>query len=101
MDGVYALFNEDVYIGAAAAQLEGSDLYFVAILENGDEVRGRASDTGSHYTASLEDASIQRRNRVSAIRGVAMPQGYGVVDCIGDDNVQSPVTFSAYQLPPA
>ncbi len=100
LNGVYALFFDDTFVGSAMARLDGSDLYVVALLDNGDEVRGRAVEEGNHFTATPENLAVQNRGRISAARGVAMPQGGGVVDCIGGETSRNPVTFSAYQMPP-
>lgn len=99
LDGIYGLFQGDTYVGAALARLDGSDLYFVALLENGGEARGRGVAEGNHYTATAEHSAIQERRGIVPVRGVAMPQGGGVVDCIGDDNVRIPVSLTAYRMP--
>lgn len=95
--GTYALFTGDEFVGSASVAQDGDDIFFVALLENGNEVRGRAEPQGNFYASSPE-TTIRVRSRVMTARGVAMPQGGGVTDCIGDFN-NNQVNFIAYHLP--
>lgn len=101
LDGTYALFMGETYIGSAQALADGDAVYVVALLDNGSEVRGIAIAQGNHYAATPDFLAMERRGRMIAARGVAMPQGGGVFDCIGDDDYGRQIKLSAYQLPAA
>jgi len=94
----YALFSQDVYVGSARVLQSGQLIYFVALLENGDEVRGKAEAQGNYYASIAGAAALMNRGRIGAVRGVAMPKGGGVAECIGDFN-NNRTEFVAYQLP--
>jgi hypothetical protein len=98
LDGAYAIFVGDDYLGAGYAQFDGTELYFVALLDSGEEIRGRAEPRGNYYAAMPENAAFRRGSRLGEVRGVAMPQGNGVVECIGDYGNEQ-LSFIAYRLP--
>ena len=98
LDGTYALFVDDVFAGSAQVSVYEDIIYFVAVLDSGDEVRGIAGAQGNYYASLPESAAVRDRGRIGEVRGVAMPRGNGVLECIGDANNEQ-VNFVAYQLP--
>lgn len=102
LGGVYALFANDEFAGSANVVVQEDDLYFVALLESGEEVRGRAVPQGNYYAAQPEFAGYRNRRGIGGGQGVAMPQGNGYVECIVDiDRSDGPVSFIAIQMPDA
>ena len=85
LDGMYVLFSEDVYVGAANVQTDDEGLYFAALLDSGEQLRGRANLQGNYYLLVPNSGAIQLRNRMNPIQGVASPVGNGTVECVGDD----------------
>lgn len=100
LEGVYALFSGDVYLGSASFRIEGDDAYFAARLEDGREVRGLARIEANNYIAVPEYSGIDGRRGVTPISGVAIPQGNGTVECMGDDG-RARANFIAYRMPDA
>ncbi len=98
LEGVYALFDGDTFLGTASFRIEGEDAYFAAMLENEREVRGIARLEANNYIALPEFSGIDHRGSVTPISGVAMPQEDGAVECMGDDG-QERSSFMAYRLP--
>lgn len=98
LEGIYALFDGEIFIGTASFRLEGEEAYFAAILEGDREVRGIARFEASNYIAIPEFSGIDYRGRVTSISGVAIPQDSGAVECMGDDG-QERANFLAYRLP--
>ena len=99
LDGVYVLFVDDLYVGAAKAFTEDDYLYFGAILQSGEEVRGRARDEGDFYLMVPEFGALKTRRHVFSVQGVASPQGSGIIECVGDDS-RSRYSCLAYKVEP-
>lgn len=97
IDGIYALFVGETFAGIANAHLDGTELHFVAILTDDVEVRGWALQQGNYFAAQPENAAVLRGRRAGEARGVAMPRGNGVVECIGDFNNEQ-MSFDAFRL---
>jgi len=101
MDGIYALFMDGEFLGSACVRTEEGYVYFAALLEDESEVRGIAREQANHFVSLPGSAGMNRsgrRGRVAEIKGVAMPQGNGVVECMGDNNAAR-ASFLAYRLP--
>ncbi len=98
LEGVYALFDGDTFLGTASFRIEGEDAYFAAMLENEREVRGIARLEANNYIALPDFSGIDHRGGVTPISGVAIPQEDGAVECMGDDG-QERSSFMAYRLP--
>ncbi|MBX3179413.1 MAG: hypothetical protein KF886_18815 [Candidatus Hydrogenedentes bacterium] len=97
IEGNYALFQDGAFVGTALVEVDGDGIYFVALLDNGSEVRGRGAVQGNYFAAPLEYTGVRRRGYTTEARGVAMPRGNGVVDCIGD-YLNSQISFVACQV---
>ena len=97
LDGLYALFVDDLFVGSANVSQEGDDVYFAALLHTGDEVRGHATLQGNYYILVPNSGGLKERNRFNAIQGVASPQGNGIVECVGD-NGRTRYSCLAYHL---
>ena len=98
LDGTYALFKDDEFAGAAIVAAQADQIYFLAVLESGDEVRGLASAQGSYYASLPASAAVRNRRGIGEVRGVAMPQSGGVLECIGDYG-NDQFDFVAYLIP--
>jgi hypothetical protein len=98
LEGVYALFDGDTFLGTASFRIEGEDAYFAAMLENEREVRGIARLEANNYIALPDFSGIDHRGGVTPISGVAIPQEDGAVECMGDDGRERS-SFMAYRLP--
>lgn len=100
LEGVYALFEGDTYLGAACFRLEGEDAYFAAKLEDeGSEVRGLARAESDNYIAVPDFTAVsRRRGQLQSFTGVAIPKGDGTVECMGDNGTVR-ISFMAYRMP--
>lgn len=98
LEGIYALFDGETFLGTASFRIEGEDAYFAAKLENDREVRGVARLEANNYIAIPDFSGIDHRGIVTRISGVAIPQENGAVECMGDDG-QERSNFMAYRLP--
>ncbi len=98
LEGIYALFDGETFLGTASFRIEGEDAYFAATLENNREVRGLARLEANNYIAIPDFSGIDYRGAITRISGVAIPQGNGAVECMGDDG-QRRSSFMAYRLP--
>jgi len=97
LDGIYVLFDEDVFVGSANVLEDGDKLVFAVVLESGDQVRGQATLQGNHYIMTPSFGGVNLRNRIIPIQGVASPRGLGVLECVGDDS-QFRYSCTAYRL---
>lgn len=97
LDGIYVLYAEDVFVGAANVFQDGEGLYFVAQLESGEELRGHAVLQGNFYVMAADSGGLRLRNRLIPVQGIVSPQGNGVVECVGDDG-QSMYSCLAFQM---
>jgi hypothetical protein len=99
LEGLYALYDGDVFVGTANVRLEGEEAYFVAQLTEGNEVRGVARSESDHFIALPDFSAISgERGRLSSISGVALIQGDGVLECKGNSGSDR-VTILAQRLP--
>jgi len=99
LEGLYALYDSDTFVGTANVRLEGEDAYFVAHLADGNEVRGVARSEADHFIALSDFSAISDdRGDLSSITGVASPQGDGVLECKGNSGSDR-VTILAHRLP--
>ena len=98
LEGIYALFDGETFLGTASFRIEGQDAYFAARLENDREVRGVARLEANNYIALPDFSGIDYRGNVTPISGVAIPQENGAVECMGDDG-QERSSFMAFRLP--
>ena len=99
LEGLYALYDGETFIGTANVRLEGEDAYFVAQVNDGNEVRGVARTESDHYIALPDFSAFSgRRGRYTSITGVALPQGDGVLECKGNSGSER-VTILAHRLP--
>lgn len=98
LEGVYALFDGESFLGTASFRIEGEDAYFAARLENGREVRGLARLEANNYIAIPDFSGIDDRGGITPISGVAIPQENGAVECMGDDG-EKRSSFMAFRLP--
>jgi hypothetical protein len=99
LEGLYALYDGETFIGAANVRLEGDEVYFVAQVNGGEEVRGVARAELNHYIALPDYSAVSvRRGRLKSITGVALPQGDGVLECKGSTGSER-VTILAHRLP--
>lgn len=99
LSGIYALFADGVYVGAANARFDDDGFYFSALLESGEQVRGRAISQGTHYIMVPDDGGVRSRNQMRPVRGVASPKGNGVIECVGDDSLDN-YSCMAYAIKP-
>jgi hypothetical protein len=83
--GLYVLFSEGVYVGAANVLIDEQGFHFAALLASGEEIRGRGELERNYYILVPENGGIRERRRVSPIQGVASPQADGTIECVGDD----------------
>lgn len=99
IEGTYALFDGEIFLGTAVFRLESEEAYFAALLVNGDEVRGVARAESDQYIASPDFSGISgRRGQIDALTGVAIPQGNGTVECKGNNGAIY-ASFIAYRIP--
>lgn len=98
LEGIYALFDGETFLGTASFRLEGEEAYFAAMLDGDREVRGVARVEGGNYIALPDFSGMDYRGRVTPISGVAIPQDNGAVECMGDDG-QVRSSFMAYRVP--
>ena len=86
--------------GKALVRAEGGEYLFVALLENGVEVRGRAQFAGESLQATWENASASDGNNVYAVSGVALEQAPGRFECYGQSDFSgASYEFVAGRLP--
>ncbi len=97
LGGIYVLFVDDNFVGSANVLIDGEELFFGALLESGEELRGYATLQGNYYVMAPESGGMKRRRRRVAVRGVALLQGGGVVECMGDDT-ETRYSCLAYKL---
>ena len=99
LEGLYALYDEDFFVGTAYVRLEGEDAYFVAHFTEGNEVRGIARSESEHFIAVPGfSAILSERGELSSITGVASLQSDGVLECKGNSG-STRVTILAHRLP--
>ena len=97
IDGIYVLFFEGEFVGSANVFFDGEELLVAALLESGEEIRGRATSQGNYYIMVPEKGGMETRNRIISIQGVASPQSPGIVECVGDEG-RTRYSCMAYQL---
>lgn len=98
ISGIYALFDGETFLGSAIFQVDGEEAYFVAYLNNGDEIRGVARPEAGRFIAIPDYTAMNLEGRVYPITGVAIPQGDGMAECMGDDGSQR-INCMAFRMP--
>lgn len=99
LEGLYALYNGDAFVGTASVRFEGEEVYFVAQVADGNEFRGVARTESDHFIALPDFSAFSgRRGRYSSISGVALPVGDGVLECKGNSGSER-LTILAHRLP--
>lgn len=97
--GIYALYDGETFLGTANFQLEEQEAYFVALLQDGAEVRGVARSESDQFIIMPDYAAMTgRRGQLLAISGVAIPQGNGAAECMGDNGFER-ASIMAFRLP--
>jgi hypothetical protein len=86
-DGFFALYEKvgtaERFVGAGYASLQGADLFFVAALNNGAELRGQAALTDSSaITVDWHMSGMQREGKYFAGAGSAVPQTDGTYQIV-------------------
>lgn len=99
LEGLYALYDGDHFLGSASFRIEGEEAYFAARLDNGEEARGIARIEADHFAALPEyTAMTGDRGQRFSLTGMAMPEGNGVLACKGNNGTEW-LSFTAYRIP--
>jgi len=88
--------------GTASIQMRGSEAYFVARLDAGAEVRGRARLQGDNaLAAGWDEAAARYAGDFFAVSGVALKKADGSYECFGQSETADDrgFEFMAYRLP--
>lgn len=99
LPGLYVLFDGETYLGTASVRIEGQEVYFVARLEKGEEVRGVARAGADNIIVNPESSALRlRRGPLISFTGVAIPKGGGMLECMGDNGAVRE-SLNAYRIP--
>jgi hypothetical protein len=104
VDGVYVVVKQSPlgikHLATVGVKHVGDELYFVAELREGGELRGIARNTGTAYAADWGSAALFHEGQYSAVAGVAIRQLDGSFECFGQ-NATTDASYDvlAYRLP--